>query len=284
MAAVSTPIIRRISGTGILRMPDEAISARRIIINADIIRPPKTKYENYSSEPPESFYAKICLMKGSYLHSTFDYKFESQEWIFTPDEAGQILIAIKCAYDGILETFFNLGNALELPSISLNNTIKDYLQLPLPWDAIKVKCYADTALQLSMKSIPYDVCKPEYKNTQPPGEPPTQPTKVPPGTPVSISTAYDNTDTTTQKHPIDDGYVPTPCITVIRGSGFNPSTCGPLNNFGDYSYNGYAELEFTTVGNCMGLQVFVNGVSLGTDQIYHGSAIILSRTGDCTAP
>jgi len=284
MGSFTTVITRKISGTGLIRITDEYARARQVTINADILRPPTTKYENYSSNPPTSFYAKISLMRGERVIEVLEHKYESQKWDFVPDPCGQTLIATQCSYEGVLTSFTNLGVNLGLIPIEFTDTIKDFRNLGLQWDAIRVKCYADTALQISLTGIKYDTCKDTQPEVQPLGEPIEPPNKVSSGTPINIDPPYDDDDNVSEKNPLDNGYIPIPCTTIIRGAGLNANGCVPLPNLGDYTYNGYAELKPTTFSGCPGLQVFLDGVNLGSGQIYHVSAIILSRSGDCVAP
>ncbi len=200
---------RRISGTGIIKIPVELSNLRKYTLFADIIRYPQSRNFNADYSPPKSFYARVNLISQGYVIGTFPLEWESEKWEFIADQSGQNLIAIKCMYDGLLETFVNLGEALNLTVVSVENTIGAYYHLPLFFDQINVQIFADAAFQFNLIGLPYDYCQLAYSVPNPQPTPPTKPTPVPIGTPTNISEPYAG-DTTTNPAPIDDGYVPPP--------------------------------------------------------------------------
>lgn len=277
---------RIISGVGRLLIPFDASNNRRYTIYANVLRLPTSEYKSFEISPPESLYARITFLNNGYVRKRDVMSFPSQIWTAVPDVAGQVLIAVQCMYEGILQTFVNLGIALSLVPISVENTIDGYLHLGLEFDEVRFSCYKDTALEITLVGTTYDVCDSSYESSLPTGEPPIPPELIPTGTPVETSPPYEDEEENpiTNPFPGDAPPPPEPCVTVLRGAGLNTSDCGTLPNFGDYTYAGYAELMPITFLGCPGLRVFLDGVDLGEGQTYHPSAIVLSRTGDCEPP
>lgn len=200
---------RRISGTGLILPAFADLKHRRYTLFADIIRKPRTPYLNRESQPPETYYGVISLMKDGYVLQTYKIKFDSQIWIFDADISGEVLIAVKCQYLGVLQTFVNLGVALNLVPISVENTIGNYKALPLQWDSINVQCFADSAIQFVLKALTYDSCETDYLDPEIPAQPPNKPAAVPPGIGTNIDPAYSG-DTTTNPVQIDRDFEPAP--------------------------------------------------------------------------
>jgi len=184
---------RTISGRGVLKVPatEDASRSMILLLYMDVIRLPSTKvYNNQNYNPPRSFYGSVSFLKEGYFIRTEKLDFTNQVWTDWSDYAGQNLYAIKCAYSGILQTFFNLGNALALPSISITNNIKDWKPININYDEVRVVCYNDVAVRLILKGMKYDVCP---DDTSPPPQkptPPPPPSTHPPGTPIDTSPPY----------------------------------------------------------------------------------------------
>lgn len=210
MADIITIATRRISGTGKITLSDEELKLRRYTLYADIIRKQRTPYFNRRYEPPQTFYGYISLVKSGYLLETFPIKYDAQIWSFDADISGQNMVAIKCMYLGLLQSFVNLGTAQGLNVISVVNTIADYAALPLCWDEIHIKCDADCALQFTLFGLPYDACLPEYKSTANSPIAPAKPAPISPGVATNISPPYSSNDTITDPAPIDKTYVAPP--------------------------------------------------------------------------
>lgn len=183
---------RVISGKGVLRVPEPALDARVWIMYVDLIRPPSTEYKEFLWNPPQSMYARMSYLRSEYVQTYDLIRFEREQRTYINDITGQNLRAIKCAYEGILTTFFNLGNALSLPSISVTNLIKDYESLALSWDQVLFSCYGSTALQVRFFGLNFDTCNPENDKTKRLPPPPPPRPRVPPNTPITdISPPYD---------------------------------------------------------------------------------------------
>jgi hypothetical protein len=207
MGTEATISERQISGTGIIRVPLPDAEYRVYTLFADIIRRPTTEYRSFEHEPPQGFYARMSFTKNGYVVDTTEMRYEAQKWVFIPDITGHNLIAIKCMYLGLLQTFTNLGSALNLLPYTVDNTIVDYTTIGIPWDEIRIKCYKDCAIQFVLKAVSYDMCNPNYGVPQLEPDYPEKPTTVPPGTPIEISDPYDD-DPTTEPNPLDNGFTP----------------------------------------------------------------------------
>lgn len=199
---------RIISGKGVLKVPEEARTSRYWIMYVDVIRRPRNEYLELQWNPNQSMYARMTYLRNSYVQ-TFDYiKFQREQRTYINDITGQNLRAIKCAYEGILQTFFNLGNALLLPSISVTNLIKDYESLALSWDEIRFSCYSNTALQIRFYGLQYDVCNTENDDSNDPPPPPPPRAQIPTEEPVEVSPPYDDGDDNGGTIPFPDDQFP----------------------------------------------------------------------------
>jgi hypothetical protein len=289
---------RTISGKGVLKVPSDVTRIRYFTLYADVLREPTSPYLNLNYNPPRSRYATLTFLRDGYVQFEHTLDYQRQSWDFVADYTSQNLIALKCAYDGILKSFVNLGVALNAIPVSVTDTIKDYEYLVLLFDEIKIVCYADTGIQLKLYTTANDTCDPDKDNPRKPPPPPPPKPKVPPQTPIpDISPPYDpgndpdskygdNGDTSPNPVDIPDEPPPPPqpCVTVVRGAGLNTANCGALPNLGSYSYNGYAELRPITYQGCSALRLFLDGIDLGDGQTYWSGSFIESRSGDCVPP
>lgn len=205
---------RTISGRGVLQVPvnsDDIKKARTLTVFAQLLRPPQNRYVNIKYNPENSFYGYICLVRRGYVMKALSIDFERQRWDFSPNLTFQNLIAIQCAYQGILETFVNLG--IQLSSISPNfllpevtNDIKDWTYSDLNFDEIKLVCYTTSGIRIRLSSIPFDFCEDNEDNepTEPPEEPPPE-EPVPVDQPIEVSPSYDGNGDNgdTQPLPLD---------------------------------------------------------------------------------
>ena len=287
---------RIISGKGVLKVPTDVVKNRAYVLFATVVRQPRNKYLNFNWNPARSRYGNMVFLREGYVINTLPIEFSKQVFDGINDISGQTLIAVKCAYEGILQTFVNLGNGLAgtpggigLSVTPITDLIKDYENLRLAWDEVRLQCYADTAISLRLSRLQYDVCNPDKDKDKPPPPPPPPVPPVPPGEPVETDKPYDedtSDDGNTEPYPGDEPLPPTPCVTIIRGAGLNNLTCGKLSADANYPFDGYAELVPTTVppNGCAGLQLYIDGVNQGAGQVFHPDAIVLERTGDCVPP
>jgi hypothetical protein len=193
---------RNISGKGVLRVPSDFAKSRLRILYCSVYRKPKSEYLNLNYSPPKSQYGWLTFSRNGYVVSESLIQYPQQSFDGVADITSQNLIAIKCAYDGILQSFVNLVNGLALTPGSaglfvtgVTDLIKDYEYLNLAWDEVRVVCYADTALNLKLVALPHDTCDPDKDRPRKPPVPPPPPSTVPPGTPVeNLSPPYEDED------------------------------------------------------------------------------------------
>jgi hypothetical protein len=179
-----------------------------------IRRPSVADYNSQKFNPEKSYFGTISFLRDGYFLGGENLYFESQCWDRFTDFGGQELYAIKCAYSGILQTFFNLGNALALPSISITDNIKDWKPLSIAYDEVRIVCYNDVAINVTLKGIKYDLCPDDQSAPPQKPVPPPPPAKFPPRTPIDISPPYQdpNDGGNTVPNPIDKVPPPPPPV------------------------------------------------------------------------
>ena len=211
---------RTISGKGVLKIPNDVRKNRAYVLYADIIRPPSQRYLNLQWNPYKGRYGNLVFLRNDYVIGTVTIDFPAQAFDGVNDISGQTLLAVKCAYEGVLQSFANLAVALSATpgSIGLYVTgvtdlIKDYENLRMAYDEVRLVCYADTAIQLRVDALRYDTCDPDNDKDKPPRKPPPPKTPVPPGTPVPNDDPYDddtNDDGNSEPFPGDEPEPPPP--------------------------------------------------------------------------
>lgn len=230
---------RFVSGKGVVRIPGDVRKNRLLVLYCDVIRHPKSEYLNFNYLPSRSRYGFVNFLRNDYVISTASIEYPRQSFDGITDVTGQNLIAIKCAYEGILQSFANLGTALGVVPISIIDLIKDYEYLNLSWDEARISCYADTALQIRLYRLIHDTCNPDKdKDKRPPPPPPPRP-PVPPGTPIEdIDDPYEG-DPVTEPYP-GDGTPPPPPLPEFPECAKVGVRWRPINASGtqyDYRYN-----------------------------------------------
>ena len=263
---------RTISGKGVLKIPVDVARIRYLNLYADVLRDPVNPYLNLNYNPPRSRYATLTFLRDGYVQFEHALEYQRQAWDFIADYTSQTLIALKCAYSGILESFANLGIALGATPVSIIDTIKDYEYLVLLFDEIRVVCYADTAIQLRLYTTANDTCDPDKDLPRKPPAPPAPSEKVEPGTPIpDISLPYEEgsnpsigDDGNTYPAPVDiPDYFPSP---DARGC---PGTWRLLDNWSGHptftGYDEYAGFELDlpewrrTPGSSVAWQLYASG-------------------------
>lgn len=194
---------RTISGTGVLLLPGNSSNIRVLKLEVDVLRDKEETFESFKYFPSRSRKATCVLMQDDYVVEEITIDYARRCFYFYADITGQNLIALKCAYKGVLESFANLGTALGLNVISVVNKIEDYKSLEFNFNRFVFVCEGSTAIKATLYSLEYeDDC--ESLDTQPPPEPPSEPPEiVPPGTPLEVSEPYPD-DTITNPDPLDD--------------------------------------------------------------------------------
>lgn len=198
---------RLISGTGVLRLNPQSGDTRYVRIYIDVIRFPKEPYLSNKYSPQRSRYATMSAMRQDYVIAEMTIDYAKRSFDFVHDLTGQNLIAVKCQYKGVLESFVNLGTALGLTVTQVEDKIKDYAFLDNSWDELQFRCEPGVALQVRAWTLQYDDdCESADKKKPPPPPPPLPP--VPPGMPIGdISPPYPD-DPTTSPDPLDSELFP----------------------------------------------------------------------------
>lgn len=248
---------RVISGKGLVKLDPSSYDykkAKIITVYATVVRRATNEYLNFAYNPPRSRYATLVYLRDGYVLKEVPMEFGYQAMDWYPEMSAQTLLAVECAYDGILTSFANLGTALGLTVTGVVDQIKDWTWTNLFFDQIKVVCYADTAIRIVVESKLYDLCTDQVgKEAEPPPPPPPSPPPVAPGTPlqdtdIPLSEPYEGEDDNgdTVPHPID--VVPEPpefpqgerCVAYRVNYYVNSNTGGNLDGYQDH----YGEIEF----------------------------------------
>lgn len=158
----------------------------------------------------------MTLRRAGIVQGELIQEYPSQQFWDYFDPGGQTLVAIQCAYKGILQTFFNLGNSLSLPSISVQNAIADYSRLTPTWDECVIVCYSDTAIKVSLLQLVYDSCGEDSGTTLLPPiiEPPSE--FFEPGEPILVSPPYDENDESEPYAPFEGDFNEVPPPPIIN--------------------------------------------------------------------
>lgn len=202
---------RLISGKGVLKVSADEDNFRHAYLILDVVRNPTQPYLNNNWNPPRAKYAFLTFRRNEYVIGNAYMEWERQMYDTVPDITSQNLIAIKCQYQGVLQSFANLGDALGVNPVSITDLIKDYESLSLQWDEVLIKCYADTAIQARLYYLLDDTCNLESRKRKriPPPPPPLP--KVPPGTAIGdISEPYDGEDDGGNTEPYPGDEIPPP--------------------------------------------------------------------------
>lgn len=187
---------RIISGKGVFKITNIALlnTARYYLLYLDLIRPPASPYLNNEWNPSQSVYARIVYRRNAYVIADDIMRYKKELRTYVNDNSGQVLRAVKCAYEGTLQSFVNLATGLGAGVVSVTNSIIDYQSLALGWDEILFSCYGGSAVQARIYRMPYDVCNAANEDTSNPGAPPAARPSVPYGTGITdISQPYDTT-------------------------------------------------------------------------------------------
>lgn len=183
---------RVLSGKGVLRIPTDVRKGRAYTLISDVVRLPSSPYLNLNWNPPRGRYGNLVFLRNGYVTADRTIDFKKQSYDGIPDISGQNLLAIKCVYAGILQTFVNLGIALNVVPVSVENSIADYESLSLSWDEVYLLAYSDTAIQLRLYRVGYDVCDDANNDTVMPLMPELPVPEIPPGQSIEgLSPPYD---------------------------------------------------------------------------------------------
>lgn len=276
---------RIISGKGVLKLSATAADESKVInIFADVVRLPSNPYLNFAYNPPRARYATLQLLRGGYVVDTLVMEYENQVWERYPDQGGQSLYAIACAYQGILDSFANLGTALGLTLTEKENDIKGWEHIKLWFDEIKVVCYSDTAIRVVVEDIAYDFCLDlDTPDGAPPPTPPAPPPEVPVGVPMTdattpVSPPYEEPDDGGDTVPYPDD-APDPFPDLPLGTACQVFTCtctvkrrNTVNNaITNFTYNFYVRAPIEGYYLVTGVPGKVQFLCRGANQNLGGS-------------
>jgi len=215
---------RNISGKGILKVPTDVRQNRAYILYASVFRKPKNQYLNFNYNPTRGRFGTLVFLRDGYVINSAPIEYPKQVFDGVNDISGQTLLAVKCAYDGMLESVYRLSvnlaatpGSFGLTPVNYTNLIADYVSLRLAWDECRLVCYADTAIQLSLYRLLYDVCNPSFDADIPTPTPDPIP-EIPAGEPIEgIDPAYDDEidDGSTIPYPGDSPPTPPPLICTL---------------------------------------------------------------------
>jgi hypothetical protein len=206
---------RIISGTGVLRFPSDKQDSRAANLYLDLIRPPSNRYINKNWNPDKGRLATLVFLRDEYVIEEREVVYPQQSFEFVPDISGQTLIAVKCAYEGLLRSYLNLVECIPVcfPT-TVDNFIKDFDSLSNFWDECRIVCYGESAFQVRLMGLSYDTCNEQSRKSRKP-KPPSTPTPPPvaPDEPVVVSPPYAG-DVVTNPYPTDDSTPPLPPTDV----------------------------------------------------------------------
>jgi hypothetical protein len=149
----------------------------------------------------------------------------------------------------------------------VENRIKDFKSLSLGWREVRFACVADTAIQVRIYALDYDVCDEENDDEDELPEPPPPRSRVPAGTPINdISQPYDpttNDDGNTNPDELDEFE---PNIYAITAQYVSSTNCA-IPNLSIIYYFGEIP-EITNLGNpiCGGDKYRFNPAPFGFDE------------------
>lgn len=211
-------IQRTISGKGEIRIPEQYTEALQIYLYTQVVRKVLTPSLNTTFNPDKSFYAHISFCIDDYVLYNLDVNFDQQAYLIHDGGVAQNLLSLICAYDGILDSFVELGISLDIV-VSRINRIKNHPYNRFVPNKIKFECFASTALVLTLKGTELEKCNSADGEPVPPPPPPAPRAALPPGTPIETTPPYDDPSggQDTQPFPIDEPEEPPstgdPCVS-----------------------------------------------------------------------
>lgn len=193
---------RLVSGTGEIRIPSSNRKGRVYILYVDVIRPPRQEYKNFKWSPTQSLYARVSFLRNRYFVKEDTVTRKSQAFFFVNDIAGQTLIALKCAYQALVDNLAGIRQSLGLPPNPIIDPIEFYTNLLIQPDRLIFSCLDTTSLQLRLFQLKYDVCDPEKDDASDPPPPPPPLPELPPDQPIAdISPPYEDADLPDESNP-----------------------------------------------------------------------------------
>lgn len=204
MAEQLEDIVRNISGKGIINIPATYRESLEVLLYVQVLREPRNVSRNFTWNPDKSFYAHITFCIDDFVLAEYDVSFESQVYCIHRSQPSQNLLSLICAYDGILDSFVQVGNAIGFV-ISRTNLITEHPFVTFQANKIRFECFSTSALKLTLKGTKLAKCRPEDGEPLLPPPPPEPIIKVPFDEPILTSEAYDEEEDggDTVPNPID---------------------------------------------------------------------------------
>lgn len=203
---------KTLSGKGTIISEESSRQKSRVwVLNCRVLRRPTSEYLNFKYAPPKGNYGNLIFSRNDNVIDHKAIEFPLQTFIFYAGNDGEIMRQIACVNQEILKSISNLGEALGLTVVSIENETKDWQSVEHFWDKCQYVAFSNTAMLFELHTLAYDKCAEldDEEPTPPPPPPPpsNDPAPVPPGTPVVV-TPPEETDTpdTYKPDPLDDGY------------------------------------------------------------------------------
>lgn len=187
-------ITRRVSGTASISIPTDWERFREVYLYLDVVRQPSNLYVNRNWAPDKTLYAQITTMaKDKYVSRQFSMEYESQVFTLYRYQDNQIFLAQVCALEAILVSIVNLSVAIpDTFPINYTNPLEDFTYPAIDFDRCVIKCYADTALNITLVGVPLEQCKETDGTPQPPPPPGTEDEEFDQGEPITITPPQEN--------------------------------------------------------------------------------------------
>lgn len=202
---------RLISGTGLLRIPSDLERVYYFSVLVDVIRPPSKIFLSNRYSPVRQRYATVTFLKDGYVLEENAIDYSRRRFDLVLDLTAQVLLAVKCAYEGVLISFVSQNLALGLEITRYTDLVKPMESLNLIADSLQFQCEFDTALQVRLFYRQMITCDEESVKQPKPPPPPAPLPPLSPGTPIgNISPPYNDGDDVTNPSPIDETTPPEP--------------------------------------------------------------------------
>ena len=161
--------------------------ARVLVADVEVTRRPQSPYFSTKTFPPNGFLGAACVLSGGFVTERIDVEYEKQRFIFhgSADEQDiptQVCLAAIAA-SNLQALAIALGTVLSVGSSPYAEALTPSRLFP---QILQFKCYADTALTVSVQVLKYENCTGTSQPPPPPPKPPAPPPapQIPPGTPI----------------------------------------------------------------------------------------------------
>ena len=173
---------RRISGKGIIVVPPSD-KYRVLLLYVNVVRLPLVNFSSSKWNPDRSEYCRIAWERNAYIIRTDILGFESECYTFQSEPAGYIGKSLECMYTNLLYLSASISAAVGAPPLIPGPPIWTN-PLNLFPTIIKFCCRLDTAIEVQLWRMYYDIACTEADSPPPPPPDEPPPPKVPPGTPI----------------------------------------------------------------------------------------------------